>query len=192
MEIDGTFEHLTKKEVSSLLKEKAKLEKNLGGIKEMKDLPGIVFVIDPKKEAIAVAEAKRLNIPVIAVVDTNCNPDGIDYPIPGNDDAIRAITLFTQIIANAVVEADNEIGLTVIDSLQEDDAPGFDSSKVSTKPAEKTAEKPAEKAKEKVVESKPEAEEEKVEKVKEEPSAAKGAIEETPETTEAPETETEA
>jgi ribosomal protein S2 len=97
----------------------------------MKDLPGIVFVIDPKKEAIAVAEAKRLNIPVIAVVDTNCNPDGIDYPIPGNDDAIRAITLFTQIIANAVVEADNEIGLTVIDSLQEDDAPGFETESVS-------------------------------------------------------------
>jgi small subunit ribosomal protein S2 len=121
MEIDGTFESLTKKEVSKLNKERARLEKNLGGIKEMKDLPGAVFIIDTKKESIAVAEAQRMGIPIIAVVDTNCNPDGIDYPIPGNDDAIRAITLFTQIIANAVVEADNEIGLEVIETLQDDD-----------------------------------------------------------------------
>ncbi|ORC33905.1 30S ribosomal protein S2 [Marispirochaeta aestuarii] len=121
MEIDGTFESLTKKEVSKLNKERARLEKNLGGIKEMKDLPGVVFIIDTKKESIAVAEAQRMGIPIIAVVDTNCNPDGINYPIPGNDDAIRAITLFTQIIANAVVEADNEIGLEVIETLQDDD-----------------------------------------------------------------------
>ncbi len=121
MEIDGTFESLTKKEVSKLNKERARLEKNLGGIKEMKDLPGVVFIIDTKKESIAVAEAQRMGIPIIAVVDTNCNPEGIDYPIPGNDDAIRAITLFTQIIANAVVEADNEIGLEVIETLQDDD-----------------------------------------------------------------------
>jgi len=121
MEIDGTFESLTKKEVSLLVKEKAGLEKNLGGIKDMKDLPGVIFIIDTKKEAIAVAEARRCGIPVIAIVDTNCNPEGITFPIPGNDDAIRAITLFTQIIANAVVEADNEIGLQVIENLQEDD-----------------------------------------------------------------------
>ncbi|MBN1409380.1 MAG: 30S ribosomal protein S2 [Spirochaetales bacterium] len=120
MEIDGTFGNLTKKEISRFQKEKGRLEKNLAGIKEMKDLPGIVFVIDTRKEAIAVAEAKRLNIPIIAVVDTNCNPDGITYPIPGNDDAIRAITLFTQIIANAVVEAENEAGLEVIETLQEE------------------------------------------------------------------------
>ena len=101
MEIDGTFESLTKKEVARLNKERGRLEKNLGGIKEMKDLPGIIFVIDTRKEAIAVAEAQRMGIPIVAVVDTNCNPDGINYPIPGNDDAIRAITLFTQIIANA-------------------------------------------------------------------------------------------
>lgn len=126
MEVDGTYGHLTKKEIAHLGKEKAKLEKNLGGIKEMKELPGILFVIDPRKEAIAIAEARRMNIPIIAVVDTNCNPEGIDFPIPGNDDAIRAITLFTQIIANAVIEADNEIGLTVIDSLQEDETPGID------------------------------------------------------------------
>ena len=121
METDGTFDSLTKKEVASLQKEKAKLEKNLGGIKEMRELPGIIFVIDTRKESIAVAEAKRSGIPVVAVVDTNCNPEGIDYPIPGNDDAIRAITLFTQIIANAVVEANHEAGLKIIESLQDED-----------------------------------------------------------------------
>ncbi len=121
MEVDGTFESMTKKEVAKLNREKAKLEKNLGGIKEMKELPGAIFIIDTRKEAIAVAEAKRMGIPVIAIVDTNCDPTDIDYPIPGNDDAIRAITLFTQIIANAVVEADNEIGLEVIETLQDED-----------------------------------------------------------------------
>jgi len=121
MEVDGTFESLTKKEVSLLMKEKTSLEKNLGGIKDMKDLPGVLFVIDTKTEAIAVAEARRCNIPVIAIVDTNSNPEGITFPIPGNDDAIRAITLFTQIIANAVVEADNEIGLQIIEHLHDDD-----------------------------------------------------------------------
>ena len=88
----------------------------------MKDLPGIVFIIDTRKEAIAVAEAKRMGIPIIAIVDTNCNPDGIDYPIPGNDDAIRAITLFTQIVANAVIEAENTVGLEVIETLQDDES----------------------------------------------------------------------
>lgn len=122
MEIDGTFESLTKKEVSKLIKEKAKLEKNLGGIKDMKELPGIIFIIDTKSEAIAVAEARRCGIPIVAIVDTNCNPEGIDFPVPGNDDAIRAISLFAQTIANAVIEADNEIGLQVIEELQEDSA----------------------------------------------------------------------
>ncbi|MBP5588536.1 MAG: 30S ribosomal protein S2, partial [Treponema sp.] len=121
MEIDGTFANLTKKEVSALQKEKAKLEKNLGGIKEMKELPGVIFIIDTHKEQIAVAEARIMGIPVIAVVDTNCNPEGIDYPIPGNDDAIRAITLFTSIIANAVIEADNDAGLKIIENLGDDD-----------------------------------------------------------------------
>jgi small subunit ribosomal protein S2 len=120
MEVDGSFEGMTKKEIAGLMKEKTKLEKNLGGIKDMKELPGILFIIDTRKEAIAVAESVRMGIPIVAVVDTNCNPQGITYPIPGNDDAIRAITLFTQIISNAVVEADNEIGLEVIDSYQED------------------------------------------------------------------------
>ncbi len=121
MEVDGTFESLTKKEVARLVKERTRLEKNLGGIKEMKDLPGVIFIIDTRKEAIAVAEAQRMGIPIVAVVDTNCNPDGIDYPIPGNDDAIRAISLFTQIISKAVIEADNEIGLDVIESLQDEE-----------------------------------------------------------------------
>ena len=121
MEIDGTFESLTKKEISLLMKEKTSLEKNLGGIKDMKELPGVLFIIDTKKEAIAIAEAIRCNIPVIAIVDTNSNPEGITFPIPGNDDAIRAITLFTQIVANAVVEADNEIGLQIIEHLQDDE-----------------------------------------------------------------------
>ena len=121
MEIDGTFDNLTKKEVSGLLKEKAKLTKNLGGIKEMKELPGVIFVIDTHNEQIAVAEAHRMGIPIVAVVDTNCNPEGIDYPIPGNDDAIRAITLFTSIIANAVVEANNEEGLKIIETLNDDE-----------------------------------------------------------------------
>jgi small subunit ribosomal protein S2 len=121
MEIDGTFESLTKKEVAKLLKERSKLDKNLGGIKEMKELPGIIFIIDTRKESIAVAEAQRVGIPIVAVVDTNSNPEGIDYPIPGNDDAIRAITLFTQIISKAVIEADNEIGLEVIESLQDEE-----------------------------------------------------------------------
>ncbi|MDR2738632.1 MAG: 30S ribosomal protein S2 [Treponema sp.] len=121
MEVDGTFENLTKKEIASLGKERTKLQKNLGGIKEMKDPPGILFIIDTRKEAIAVAEAQRMGIPIVAVVDTNCNPEGIDFPIPGNDDAIRAITLFTQIVANAVVEADNEAGLKIIETLGDED-----------------------------------------------------------------------
>jgi small subunit ribosomal protein S2 len=121
MEVDGTFENLTKKEIASLGKERAKLQKNLGGIKEMKDPPGILFIIDTRKEAIAVTEAQRMGIPIVAVVDTNCNPEGINYPIPGNDDAIRAITLFTQIIANAVVEADNEVGLKIIETLGDEE-----------------------------------------------------------------------
>ena len=121
MEIDGTFENLTKKEVASLQKEKSKLEKNLGGIKEMKELPGCIFIIDTHKEQLAVAEARRMGIPIIAVVDTNCNPEGIDFPIPGNDDAIRAISLFTSIIANAVIESDNEAGLKILENLNDDE-----------------------------------------------------------------------
>src|SRR6476659_154556 len=101
---DGTFERLPKKEVAGLVREQEKLEKNLGGIKDMSRLPGCVFVIDPKKEQIAIHEATRLGIPVIGLVDTNCDPEGIDFVIPGNDDAIRSIKLFTGKIADACIE----------------------------------------------------------------------------------------
>ncbi|WNG19352.1 30S ribosomal protein S2 [Cystobacter fuscus] len=101
---DGTFERLPKKEVAALEREREKLEKNLGGVKEMTKLPKCIFVIDPKKEHIAVHEANRLGIPVIGVVDTNCDPDGIDFVIPGNDDAIRSIKLFTSKVAESCIE----------------------------------------------------------------------------------------
>jgi small subunit ribosomal protein S2 len=101
---DGTFDRLPKKEVATLERERQKLERNLGGIKELTRLPGCLFIIDPKKEQIAVNEAARLGIPVIGLVDTNCDPDGIDFVIPGNDDAIRSIRLFTSKIADSCIE----------------------------------------------------------------------------------------
>ena len=104
MEEDGTFDMLPKKEVIKLMHEQEKLEKYLGGVKDMKQLPGAVFVVDPRKEHNAIAEARKLKIPVVAIVDTNCDPDEIDYPIPGNDDAIRAIRLISGVMANAVTE----------------------------------------------------------------------------------------
>ena len=104
MEEDGTFEVLPKKETVDLLKEKERLIKFLGGIKEMKKLPSAIFVVDPRKENIAIAEARKLNIPVIGIVDTNCDPDEIDYVIPANDDAIRAVKLLTGKMADAVIE----------------------------------------------------------------------------------------
>lgn len=105
MEEDGTFDLLPKKEVLEYQKEMDKLERNLGGIKDMEELPDVLFVVDPGEEDIAVHEAKILGIPVIAIVDTNCDPDDIDVPIPGNDDAIRAVKLITSIMADAVIEA---------------------------------------------------------------------------------------
>jgi small subunit ribosomal protein S2 len=105
MEEKGTFTVLPKKEVASLMVEREKLQRFLGGIKDMPGLPGALFVIDPRKEHIAVAEARRLEIPVVAIVDTNCDPDEIDYIIPGNDDAIRAVKLITNKMAEAVLEA---------------------------------------------------------------------------------------
>ncbi len=104
MEEEGVFEVLPKKEVMQLLHERDRLEKFLGGIKEMNGLPDLMFVVDPKKEKIAVNEARILGIPVISIVDTNCDPDEVDYPIPGNDDAIRAVKLLTGTIANAIIE----------------------------------------------------------------------------------------
>lgn len=105
MEEDGTFDVLPKKEVIQLRHEEERLEKFLGGIKNMKKLPDALFVVDPKKEKIAVHEAHILGIPVVAIIDTNCDPDEVDYPIPGNDDAIRSVKLLTETMANAVIEA---------------------------------------------------------------------------------------
>ena len=101
---DGTFDMLPKKEVIKLMHEQEKLEKYLGGVKDMKTLPGAIFVVDPRKEHNAIAEARKLHIPVVAIVDTNCDPDEVDYVIPGNDDAIRAIRLISGVMANAVTE----------------------------------------------------------------------------------------
>ena len=104
MQADGTFDVLPKKEVILLKKEMEKLEKNLGGIKNMEELPGVMFIVDPKKERIGILEARKLGIPVIGLVDTNCNPEDVDYAIPGNDDAIRAVALIADCMANAVIE----------------------------------------------------------------------------------------
>ena len=104
MQEDGTFEVLPKKEVILLKKEMEKLEKNLGGIKEMTEIPGVMFVVDPNKEKIAILEARKLGIPVVGLVDTNCNPEDVDYAIPGNDDAIRAVKLIADVMANAIIE----------------------------------------------------------------------------------------
>ena len=104
MEANGDFDLLPKKEVIGLLNEREKLEKNLGGIKEMKKLPAALFVVDPRKEHIAIAEARSFGIPIVAIIDTNCDPDEVDYPIPGNDDAIRAVKLIAAKMADAVLE----------------------------------------------------------------------------------------
>ena len=117
MEESGEFDLLPKKEVLGLKKEMAKLQENLGGIKDMKTMPGVMFVVDPHNEDIAVAEARKLNIPIVAITDTNCDPDLIDYVIPGNDDAIRAIKLIASVIANAVIEANQ--GETPVVSAEE-------------------------------------------------------------------------
>ncbi len=120
MEVDGTFDSLAKKERIKLSKQKVKLDVDLGGIKNMESLPGMLFIIDSKKEAIAVSEARKLNIPVVSVVDTNCNPDEVDYPIPGNDDAIRAIELFCSIVSTACIDANNEAGTTIFAETPEE------------------------------------------------------------------------
>jgi small subunit ribosomal protein S2 len=132
MQEDGTFDMLPKKEVIKLHGEIEKLEKYLGGVKEMRRLPGALFIIDPRKERNAIAEAHKLGIPVVAIVDTNCDPDEIDYPIPGNDDAIRAIRLISQTMANAVLEGRQGEQL--------------ETPEPEKKPAEQPAAAPAEKA----------------------------------------------
>lgn len=127
MEEDGTLKSLTKKEALALRRKREKLEKVLGGIKDMDRLPGVIYVVDTRREKIAVAEADKLGIPIVAILDTNCDPDSIDYPIPGNDDGIRSIELITRIIADAVIEgkqraeakAAEEEGVTVGESTSE-------------------------------------------------------------------------
>ena len=120
MEEDGTFDILPKKEVALLRKEMDKLNKNLGGIKEMTEIPDVMFVVDPKKEHIAILEAKKLNIPVVGLIDTNCNPNDVDYVIPGNDDAIRAVKLMTDVMANAVIEGRQGESFDTTEMVQED------------------------------------------------------------------------
>ena len=121
MEEDGTFDMLPKKEVIKLKAQRDKLEKYLGGIKDMKKLPGAMFIVDPRKEKIAIAEAKKLNIPVVAIVDTNCDPDEVDYVIPGNDDAIRAVKLIASTMANAIIEGrQGEDALADAETAEED------------------------------------------------------------------------
>ena len=124
MEADGDFAYLPKKEVITLKAEQEKLEKNLSGIKDMKKLPGAMFVVDPRKEHIAVMEARALGIPVVAIVDTNCDPDEVDYAIPGNDDAIRAVKLIASKMADAVLEGRQ--GEQMIDAAAEEEAAGDD------------------------------------------------------------------
>jgi len=119
MQEDGTFDVLPKKEVILLKKEMEKLEKNLGGIKEMNEMPGVLFIVDPKKERNAILEARKLNIPVIGLVDTNCNPEDVDYAIPGNDDAIRAVKLIADVMANAVIEGRQGEATEVTETVEE-------------------------------------------------------------------------
>ncbi len=123
MEEDGTFDLLPKKEVIKLNLEIEKLEKFLGGIKEMSEMPGALFIVDPRKEKIAVAEAKKLGIPIVAIVDTNCDPDDVDYIIPGNDDAIRAVKLIAGAMADAIIEGkEGQMGAAAVEEPAEDAA----------------------------------------------------------------------
>ena len=116
---DGTMDVLPKKEVAKLMKEKEKLDKNIGGIKEMKKIPDVMFIVDPRKEKIAVQEAHSLNIPIVAIVDTNCDPEEVDYVIPGNDDAIRAVKLIAGRMADAVIEANQGEEMVAEDAAEE-------------------------------------------------------------------------
>ena len=140
MSQDGSFEKFTKKEVLKLEKERKKLDKNLGGIREMGKLPGVVYVVDTKKEKIAVAEANRLNIPLVAILDTNSDPDLVTYPIPGNDDAIKSIRLITRLMADAVMEGKQEAG------IQTEKEPAAEMQE-SPEPEEGSKEEPAAEAK---------------------------------------------
>jgi len=163
MATDGTFDVLPKKEVIGLKGEMEKLEKNLGGIKDMKEMPGVMFIVDPKKERIAILEGRKLGIPVVGLIDTNCNPEDVDYPIPGNDDAIRAVKLITDVMANAVIEGrqgeDAEILKQTFDPTE-----GMET--VSESMEDVVAEKEEEDEKEEKIEEVEKVEEEKVEEKK--------------------------
>lgn len=151
MEVDGTFESIVKKERVQLLKEKDKLNRNLAGIKEMEGLPDVMFIVDPVQEAIAVSEAKKLNIPIISIIDTNCDPDLIDIAVPGNDDAIRAINLFSNMVADAIIEGNNEAGKSDLAASVEEEAeeaPAVEEKKEEAKPEPKAEEKKEEKKEE--------------------------------------------
>jgi len=140
MSADGTYDLLAKKEVLQLEKHRSKLQRTLAGIRAMTRLPGLLFVVDTKKEHIAVAEANRLDIPIVAIVDTNCDPDVINYPIPGNDDAIRSITLITRLVSDAVLEGRE--GLEAEQPSEEEKTPGIEEKKPTrrrTAPRRKTA-----------------------------------------------------
>ncbi len=126
MEKMGEFDLLPKKEVIGLKAERDKLETNLGGIKEMRNLPGVMFIVDPEQEDIAVKEARSLNIPIVAITDTNCDPDLIDHVIPGNDDAIRAVKLIASVIADAVIEANQGEQMEVAEAEVAEEAPAVD------------------------------------------------------------------
>ena len=162
MEEDGDFAKLTKKEVAALIAEREKLEKFLGGIKEMKQLPDALFIIDPRKEHNAILEARKLNIPVFGIVDTNCDPDDVDYVIPANDDAIRAVKLVTYVMGNAIIEANGGVvekfeepeNVNINEEAEKADANAKAVAKAQKKPATK---KPAQKKASKKEETKEEA-----------------------------------
>lgn len=139
MKEDGTIQRFPKKEILSMEKEVVRLERSLGGIKDMEELPGALFIVDSKRETIAVSEARKLGIPVAAIVDTNCDPDGIDYVIPGNDDAIRAIRLLTSRMADAVIEGRSRLRESLqaeADKAEEAAAAAASASEVPEAPAE--------------------------------------------------------
>ena len=156
MQEDGTFDVLPKKEVILLKKEMEKLEKNLGGIKEMTELPGVMFIVDPKKERIGILEARKLGIPVVGLVDTNCNPEDVDYVIPGNDDAIRAVKLIADCMANAVIEGKQgesmEMGETAEEAMlaESEEPTSMEEVAVSEELAEAVNEEPEKEEAEKV------------------------------------------
>jgi small subunit ribosomal protein S2 len=180
MEEDGTFDILPKKEVIKLRHEMKKLETNLGGIKDMHGVPDVLFIVDPKKERNAILEARKLKIPIVAIVDTNCDPDEVDYIIPGNDDAIRAVKLISSVMANAVIEANQgeQFGETEV-AAPAPEAKAVE--EVTEAPAEETVE-PAEETTEAIVEEVAETPEA-TEAPEETPKANEVAVE-TPEATE--------